>query len=150
DLGELSMEELEQLASEVREHLVQLVHEIGGGGHLASNLGVVELSIILHRLFDSPRDKIIWDVSHQTYVHKMLTGRRERMGTIRQFQGLSGFADRRESPHDHFGAGHAGTSISAALGMAVARDLKGDDYHVVAVIGDGAMTAGMALEAMNH
>ncbi len=150
DLRDLTFEELEQLAAEVREFLVDIVQGIGGGGHLASNLGVVELSLVLHRLFDSPRDKIIWDVSHQVYVHKLLTGRKERLATIRQFQGLSGFADRRESPHDQFGAGHAGTSISAALGMAVARDLKGDDYSVVAVIGDGAMTAGMALEAMNH
>lgn len=150
DLRELSIDELEQLAAEVREFLVEIVQGIGGGGHLASNLGVVELSLVLHRLFESPHDKIVWDVSHQIYVHKLLTGRKERLATIRQFQGLSGFADRRESPHDQFGAGHAGTSISAALGMAVARDLKGDDYHVVAVVGDGAMTAGMALEAMNH
>jgi len=110
----------------------------------------VELSIALHRLFDSPKDKIIWDVSHQVYVHKILTGRKERMNTIRQFGGLSGFADRRESEHDVFGAGHAGTSISAAVGIAAARDLLGDDFYAIAVIGDGAMTAGMALEAMNH
>src|SRR6185312_11545855 len=140
----------EQLAGEIREFLVDCVHCIGDGGHLASNLGVVELSLALHRQFDTPRDKIIWDVSHQIYVHKMLTGRKERMATIRQFQGLSGFADRNESPHDAFGAGHAGTAISAAVGMAVARDLKGEDFKVVAVVGDGAMTAGMALEAMNH
>jgi 1-deoxy-D-xylulose-5-phosphate synthase len=150
DLRAISPEQLPQLADEMRTFLVECVQGIGGGGHLASNLGVVELSIALHRLFDSPRDKIIWDVSHQVYVHKILTGRRERMTTIRQFQGLSGFADRKESPHDPFGAGHAGTSISAAVGMAVARDLKGEDFFVIAVIGDGAMTAGMALEAMNH
>ncbi len=150
DLRSLSSDELEQLVREVRDFLVDTVQCIGGGGHLASNLGVVELSIALHRLFDSPKDKILWDVSHQIYVHKILTGRKDRMSTIRQYQGLSGFADRKESPHDLFGAGHAGTSISAALGMAVGRDLRGEDNWVIAVIGDGAMTAGMALEGMNH
>ncbi len=150
DLRSLSYEELDQLAGEVREFLVDTVQCIGGGGHLASNLGVVELTIVLHRLFDTPQDKILWDVSHQSYVHKILTGRKEQMNTIRQFQGLSGFADRTESAHDAFGAGHAGTAISAACGMAVARDLQGGDNHVIAVVGDGAMTAGMALEGMNH
>ena len=150
DLRGLTFEQLEQLAGEIREFLVHTVDQIGGGGHLASNLGVVELSIALHRLFDSPRDKIVWDVSHQIYVHKILTGRKERMNSIRQHGGLSGFADRFESEHDSFGAGHAGTSISAAVCMAVARDLKGEDWFSIAVIGDGAMTAGMALEAMNH
>jgi 1-deoxy-D-xylulose-5-phosphate synthase len=120
------------------------------GGHLASNLGAVELTIALHRVFDSPRDKIIWDVGHQSYVHKLLTGRRERFKTIRQYGGLSGFTNRSESEHDPFGAGHASTSVSAALGMAIARDLAGDDYNVVAVIGDGAITGGMALEALNQ
>ncbi|MGE0598339.1 MAG: 1-deoxy-D-xylulose-5-phosphate synthase [Dehalococcoidia bacterium] len=150
DLRGLSYEQLEQLSSEIRDFLVDTVDCIGGGGHLASNLGVVELSVALHRLFDTPKDKIVWDVSHQIYVHKLLTGRKERMTTIRQYEGLSGFADRKESEHDAFGAGHAGTSISAAVGMAVARDLKDDDFYSIAVIGDGAMTAGMALEAMNH
>lgn len=150
DIRGLSYEQLQQLASEIRDFLVETVHWIGDGGHLASNLGVVELSIVLHRLFDTPTDKIIWDVSHQIYVHKILTGRKERMRTIRQYQGLSGFADRKESDHDAFGAGHAGTAISAATGMAVARDMKGEDFSVIAVVGDGAMTAGMALEAMNH
>ena len=150
DLRGLSYEQLEQLASEIRHCLVDTVDCIGGGGHLASNLGVVELSIALHRLFDTPKDKVVWDVSHQVYVHKMITGRREQMTTIRQFGGLSGFADRKESEHDAFGAGHAGTSISAAVGMAVAGELQGDDFYSIAVIGDGAMTAGMALEAMNH
>ncbi|MGD9932930.1 MAG: 1-deoxy-D-xylulose-5-phosphate synthase [Dehalococcoidia bacterium] len=150
DLKNLDYGDLEQLAGEIRQFLVDTVETIGGGGHLASNLGVVELSVALHRMFESPSDKILWDVSHQVYVHKILTGRRERMNTIRQFQGLSGFADRQESEHDPFGAGHAGTSISAALGMAVGRDMKGGDNWVLAVIGDGAMTAGMALEAMNH
>jgi len=120
------------------------------GGHLASNLGAVELTIALHRVFESPRDKLIWDVGHQSYVHKLLTGRRERFHTIRQYGGLSGFTSRTESEHDPFGAGHASTSVSAALGMAVARDLAKDDYNVVAVIGDGAITGGMALEALNQ
>ncbi len=150
DIRALSHTELEQLAGEIRQFLVDTVHCIGDGGHLASNLGVVELSLVLHRLFDTPRDKIIWDVSHQIYVHKILTGRKDQMSTIRQYGGLSGFADRAESPHDAFGAGHAGTAISAGVGMAVARDLKGEDFRVVSVIGDGAMTAGMALEGLNH
>ncbi len=150
DIRSLTYEQLDELAGEIRDFLVDTVECIGGGGHLASNLGVVELSIALHRMFDTPRDKIVWDVSHQIYVHKILTGRRERMSTIRQFEGLSGFADRTESDHDAFGAGHAGTSISAAAGIAVARDMTGAEFDVVAVIGDGAMTAGMALEAMNH
>ncbi|MFN0095428.1 MAG: 1-deoxy-D-xylulose-5-phosphate synthase [Dehalococcoidia bacterium] len=150
DLRSLSYDELGALVTEVRDFLVETVQCIGGGGHLASNLGVVELSIALHRQFDSPSDKILWDVSHQVYVHKILTGRKDRMSTIRQYQGLSGFADRNESEHDPFGAGHAGTSISAGLGMVVGRDLRGEDNWVIPVIGDGAMTAGMALEAMNH
>ncbi len=150
ELRLLSYAELDQLAAEIREFLVDTVHCIGGGGHLASNLGVVELTIALHRLFDTPTDKILWDVSHQVYVHKILTGRKDRMQTIRQYGGLSGFADRTESEHDAFGAGHAGTAISAAAGMAAARDMRGESNHVVAVVGDGAMTAGMALEAMNH
>lgn len=120
------------------------------GGHLASNLGVVELTIALHRVFDSPHDKIIWDVGHQSYVHKILTGRRSQLKTLRQYQGLSGYTSREESQHDPFGAGHASTSVSAALGMALARDLSGDDYQVIAVIGDGAITGGMAMEALNH
>lgn len=150
DLRNLSYPELEQLADEIRLFLVDTVHCIGDGGHLASNLGVVELSLALHRVFDTPNDKIVWDVSHQVYVHKILTGRKDRMSTIRQYGGLSGFADRRESEHDAFGAGHAGTAISAAVGIAVARDMKGETFDVVAVVGDGAMTCGMALEAMNH
>ncbi len=148
DLKRLSSRQLKQLASEIREELVDLVGVTGG--HLASNLGVVELTIALHRVFDSPTDKIIWDVGHQSYVHKMLTGRRKRLPTLRQLGGLSGFTDRNESPHDVFGAGHASTSISAALGMAIARDMAGDGYHVVAVIGDGALTGGMALEGLNQ
>ena len=148
DLKGLAKEELEQLAAEIRQELVTRVS--ANGGHLASNLGVVELTIALHRVFDSPRDKIIWDVGHQSYVHKLLTGRRQRFNSLRQYGGLSGFTSRNESEHDPFGAGHASTSISAALGMAIARDLAGDDYHVVAVIGDGAITGGMAFEAINQ
>ena len=148
DLKGLAPGQLETLAAELREDLVRMVE--ANGGHLASNLGVVELTIALHRVFDSPRDKIIWDVGHQSYVHKLLTGRRERFHTLRQFGGLCGFTDRNESPHDAFGAGHASTSVSAAAGMAIARDLAGDSYHVMAVIGDGALTGGMALEALNQ
>lgn len=148
DLKSLSLEELEQLAEEIRAELVNTVTKTGG--HLASSLGVVELTIALHRVFDSPRDKIIWDVGHQSYAHKLLTGRRARFDTLRQHRGISGFPDPNESPHDVFGTGHASTSISAALGMAVARDLAGDNYHVVAVIGDGSLTGGMAFEALNH
>jgi len=148
DLKLLAQQELRQLASEIREELVAIVS--ANGGHLASNLGVVELTIALHRVFQSPRDKIVWDVGHQAYTHKLLTGRRDCFASIRQYEGLSGFTSRDESEHDPFGAGHASTSVSAALGMAVARDLSGDDYHVVAVIGDGAITGGMALEALNQ
>jgi len=148
DLKGLAKQELEQLAAEIRQELVTTVS--ANGGHLASNLGVVELTIALHRVFDSPRDKIIWDVGHQSYVHKLLTGRRQRFASLRQYGGLSGFTCRSESEHDPFGAGHASTSVSAALGMAIARDLSGDDYHVIAVIGDGSITGGMALEALNQ
>jgi 1-deoxy-D-xylulose-5-phosphate synthase len=148
DLKTLTQEQLQQLASEIREELITVVST--NGGHLASNLGVVELTIALHRIFDSPRDKIIWDVGHQAYTHKLLTGRRDRFSSLRQYNGLSGFTSRDESEHDPFGAGHASTSISAALGMAVARDLSGDDYHVVNVIGDGAVTGGMAFEGLNQ
>ncbi len=148
DLKRLTQQELKQLASEIREELVAIVST--NGGHLASNLGVVELTLALHRVFDSPRDKIVWDVGHQAYTHKLLTGRRQRFASLRQYGGLSGFTSRDESEHDPFGAGHASTSVSAALGMAIARDLSGDDYHVIAVIGDGAITGGMALEALNQ
>jgi len=147
-LKPLKYEELKQLAAEIREELVSTVST--NGGHLASNLGVVELTIALHRVFDSPRDKIVWDVGHQAYTHKLLTGRRDRFASLRQFGGLSGFTNSGESEHDPFGAGHASTSVSAALGMAIARDLSGDDYHVLAVIGDGAITGGMAFEALNQ
>lgn len=142
------MRELEILADEIRERLVQTVSVTGG--HLASNLGVVELTLALHLVLDTPRDKLVWDVSHQTYVHKLLTGRRESFGTLRQQGGLSGFASRAESEYDPYGAGHGSTAISAAVGMAIARDHLGQDHQVVAVIGDGALTGGLAYEGLNQ
>ncbi|MDP6101605.1 MAG: 1-deoxy-D-xylulose-5-phosphate synthase N-terminal domain-containing protein, partial [Dehalococcoidia bacterium] len=148
DLRSLSYTELTQLAQEIREELLASVTTTGG--HLASNLGVVELTLALHRVFDSPRDRLIWDVGHQSYVHKLVTGRCDRFGTLRQTGGLSGFCDPAESPHDSFISGHASTSISAALGMAIARDLAKEDYHTIAIIGDGALTGGMAFEALNQ
>jgi len=147
DLRALGRDELAQLCREIREYTVDAVQRTGG--HVSSSLGATELTVALHRVFDSPRDKLVWDTGHQGYVHKLLTGRRERFATLRQFGGISGFLLRTESEHDQFGAGHAGTSISAAQGMAVARDLKGGNEHVVAIIGDGALTAGMAWEALN-
>lgn len=140
--------ELEQLAGELRRELITDVSETGG--HLASNLGAVELTLALHRVFHSPEDKIIWDVGHQCYVHKMLTGRREKMSTLRRLDGLSGFPKRSESEHDMYDSGHASTSVSAALGYAKARDLRGEKYACIAVIGDGALTGGVAFEAMDH
>jgi 1-deoxy-D-xylulose-5-phosphate synthase len=148
DLRKLNVTELDRLVAEIRERLIDVVSE--NGGHLASSLGVVELTVALHRVFSSPEDKIIWDVGHQSYVHKLLTGRKERFSTIRQYGGLSGFPVISESPHDAFGTGHSGTSISAALGMALARDLSHSSYHVIAVIGDGSLGSGMAFEAINH
>ncbi len=148
DVKILGNGDLELLGGEIREFLIETV--TSNGGHLASSLGVVELTMALHRVFETPRDKIIWDVGHQCYSHKIITGRRCDFSTLRQFQGLSGFPDRNESPHDSFGGGHAGTSISAALGMAVARDLDQENHNVIAVIGDGSMGAGMAFEAVNH
>ncbi|MBI5197492.1 MAG: 1-deoxy-D-xylulose-5-phosphate synthase, partial [Nitrospirae bacterium] len=148
DLKKLTRDELPVLAQEIRSWLVESLSVTGG--HLASNLGAVELTLALHYLFDAPRDRIVWDVGHQVYVHKLLTGRREGFQSLRQFGGISGFARRCESPFDTFGAGHAATSISAALGMVEARDQQGSDYKVIAVIGDGAMTAGMAFEALNQ
>lgn len=148
DLKMLSIAELEQLAAEVRAEMIDAVSATGG--HLGAGLGVVELTVALHAVFDTPRDRLIWDVGHQAYPHKILTGRRGDIRTLRQGGGLSGFTKRAESVYDPFGAGHSSTSISAGLGMAVARDLKGDDNQVIAVIGDGAMSAGMAYEAMNN
>ncbi|NMA71930.1 MAG: 1-deoxy-D-xylulose-5-phosphate synthase, partial [Firmicutes bacterium] len=148
DLKKLSLSQLYQLAAEIREELVETVSQTGG--HLGPNLGVVELTLALHTVLESPRDRIVWDVGHQAYVHKLVTGRRERFRTLRQEGGLSGFTRRSESPHDPFGAGHASTAVSAALGMALARDALGETYAVVAVVGDGALTGGMAYEALNN
>ncbi len=148
DIHGFSAEQLKQLAGEVRAEMIDVVSVTGG--HLGAGLGVVELTVALHHVFDAPKDKIIWDVSHQCYPHKILTGRKDRMRSLRKGGGLSGFAKRKESEYDAFGAGHAATSISAGLGFAVARDLQGEDNHVISVIGDGSMSAGMAYEAMNN
>ncbi|MBQ3205647.1 MAG: 1-deoxy-D-xylulose-5-phosphate synthase [Peptococcaceae bacterium] len=148
DIRQLKIPELKVLAQEIREELIQVVSE--NGGHLAPNLGVVELTLALHMVFHTPEDKIIWDVGHQSYVHKLLTGRYEQFHTVRTLNGLSGFPKRSESVHDAFGAGHSSTSISAAVGFAKARDLRGDNNNVIAVIGDGAMTGGMAFEALEN
>jgi len=148
DVKRLSARELEQLASELRRYIVGVVSKTGG--HLAPSLGAVELTIALHYCFDMPKDKVVWDVGHQAYGHKVLTGRRDRLPTIRQYHGLSGFVSPAESPYDAFGVAHASTSIAAALGIAVARDAAGEDFHVVTVTGDGAMTGGLAYEGLNN
>ena len=148
DVKKIGQEQLQQLADEVRADMIDTVSQTGG--HLGAGLGVVELTVALHYVFNMPHDKLIWDVGHQCYPHKILTGRRERMGTIRQGGGLAGFTKRKESEYDPFGAGHSSTSISAGLGMAISRDLRGSDENIISVIGDGAMSAGMAYEAMNN
>jgi 1-deoxy-D-xylulose-5-phosphate synthase len=153
DLRNFSPEQLRQLADELRAETIDAVSVTGG--HLGSSLGVIELTVAIHAVFDTPRDRLLWDVGHQAYPHKILTGRRDRIRTLRQGGGLSGFTRRAESEYDPFGAAHSSTSISAGLGMAVARDLKNargerDDRNVICVIGDGAMSAGMAYEAMNN
>ena len=148
DIKDFSPEQLRKLADEVRHHTIDVVSQVGG--HLAPTLGVVELTVALHKVFDTPDDKVVWDVGHQGYAHKLLTGRFDTFPTIRQYGGLSGFLKRSESEYDAFGAGHASTSISAATGMAEARKLTGKDYRVVAVIGDGSMTGGLAFEALNN
>ena len=147
-LRELSIDQLAPLADELRQFLIQSVSDTGG--HLAAGLGTVELTIALHYVFHTPDDRLVWDVGHQTYPHKILTGRRERMATMRKQGGLAGFPKRDESEYDTFGVGHSSTSISAALGMAVAAKRQHSEHQVIAVIGDGAMTAGMAFEALNH
>lgn len=147
DIKSMSEEQLEELAEDIRAFLIESISRTGG--HLSSNLGIVELTLALHKVFDSPKDKIIFDVGHQCYVHKILTGRAKQFHTLRQYQGLSGFQKREESEHDFWEAGHSSTSLSAALGMAIARDLKKEDYEIIPVIGDGALTGGMALEALN-
>src|SRR5438045_3710758 len=148
DLRRLDEKDLRQVADELRAETISAVAVTGG--HLGAGLGVVELTVALHYLFDTPHDRLIWDVGHQAYPHKILTQRRDRIRTIRQGGGLSGFTKRAESEYDCFGAAHSSTSISAGLGMAVARDLQGQSNNVVCVIGDGAMSAGMAYEAMNN
>src|SRR6478672_13811116 len=144
----LTLEQLVQLAEEIRQELINKLSI--NGGHLGPNLGVVELTIALHRVFTTPHDKFVWDVSHQVYVHKLLTGRKNRFHTIRTTDGLNGFALRTESEHDSYGAGHAGTALSAALGMAAARDQRGSDEHVVCIFGDAALTNGISFEGLNN
>jgi 1-deoxy-D-xylulose-5-phosphate synthase len=144
----LSVRELEQIGREIREKHLETVST--SGGHLGPGLGVVELTIALYQTLDLDFDKVVWDVGHQAYPHKLLTGRYQNFNTLRQKNGVAGYLKRCESKFDHFGAGHASTSISAALGMAIARDLRGENFKCVAVIGDGALTGGMALEAINH
>lgn len=148
DIKKLSVPELNELAQEIRDYLLEVTSK--NGGHLAPNLGVVELTLALHKVFSTPKDKLIFDVGHQAYVHKIITGRREWFKTLRTYGGMSGFPKISESEHDAFGAGHSSTSVSAAVGMAIARDTLGEDYDVVAVIGDGSMTGGMAFEALNN
>ena len=148
DIKKLNTKEMEELAEEIRQFLIESISKTGG--HLASNLGVVELTLALHKVFDSPKDKLIWDVGHQSYVHKIITGRKDDFKTLRQLDGLSGFPKENESEHDIFDTGHSSTSISVGLGIACARDIKREDFNVVSVIGDGSITGGMALEAINH
>lgn len=148
DLKELSFEQLKLLSDEIRDVIIKVVSE--NGGHLASNLGAVDLTLALHRVFDAPRDKIIWDVGHQCYTHKIVTGRKDKMHRIRQKDGLVGFPDVNESEYDVLNTGHASTSLAFASGMAIARDRKNEDFHIIPVIGDGALTGGLALEALNH
>ncbi|AKS38857.1 1-deoxy-D-xylulose-5-phosphate synthase [Anoxybacillus gonensis] len=147
-LKHMSNEQLVQLSEQIRQFLIEKLSKTGG--HIGPNLGVVELTIALHKVFDSPKDKLIWDVGHQSYVHKILTGRANQFDTLRQYKGLCGFPKRSESEHDVWETGHSSTSLSAAMGMAIARDLKGTDEYIVPIIGDGALTGGMALEALNH
>src|SRR5881628_3010719 len=144
----LTLDQLQKLAGDIREELITVLSK--NGGHLGPNLGVVELTLALHRVFSTPKDKFVWDVSHQVYVHKLLTGRKERFHTIRTTNGLNGFAMRSESEHDCYGAAHAGTALSAALGMCAARDQRGGDEHVVAIFGDAALTNGISFEALNN
>src|SRR5437764_10213190 len=148
DLRRLRPEQLQEVADEIRQYILETMSRVGG--HTGASLGAVELAIALHYAFDTPRDRLVWDVGHQAYAHKILTGRREQLPTVKQYGGISGFLRRDESEYDTFGAGHASTSLSAALGMAIARDRKGEDYHVVALIGDASLAGGMAMEALNQ
>ena len=147
-LKKMSIEELEELSEEIRNFLITSLS--ASGGHIGPNLGVVELTIALHKEFDSPKDKFLWDVGHQSYVHKLLTGRGKEFETLRQYKGLCGFPKRSESEHDVWETGHSSTSLSGAMGMAAARDIKGSKEYIIPIIGDGALTGGMALEALNH
>ena len=148
DLRQLRVEDLQEVADEVRQFILETCSRIGG--HTGASLGAVELAVAMHYAFDTPNDRLVWDVGHQAYAHKILTGRRDQFHTIKQYQGLSGFLRRAESEYDTFGAGHASTSLSAALGMAVARDKKGEDFNVCALIGDSSLAGGMAMEAINQ
>src|SRR5258708_26254941 len=148
DLRLLQLDQLQQVADEVRAYILETMSRVGG--HTGASLGAVELEVALHYAFDTPRDQLVWDVGHQAYAHKILTGRRDQLPTIKQYGGISGFLRRDESEYDTFGAGHASTSLSAALGMAIARDRKGEDHHVVALIGDASLAGVMAIEAINQ
>src|SRR6202171_5403726 len=148
DLRLLRLDQLQELAEEIRRYILETISRVGG--HTGSSLGAVELAVALHYAFETPHDRLVWDVGHQAYAHKILTGRRDLLATIKQYGGLSGFLRRDESVYGTFGAGHASTSLSAALGMAIARDKKGEDHHVVALIGDASLAGGMAMEAINQ
>src|ERR671910_1292381 len=148
DLRALPLDQLRTVADEIRTYILETMSRVGG--HTGASLGAVELAVAMHYAFDTPRDRLVWDVGHQAYAHKILTGRRELLPTIKQYGGISGFLRRDESEYDTFGAGHASTSLSAALGMAIARDRKGEDHHVVALIGDASLAGGMAMEAINQ
>ena len=148
DLRRLSLDQLPEVAGEIRQYIIETMARVGG--HTGASLGAVELAVALHYAFDTPRDRLVWDVGHQAYAHKILTGRRDQLPTIKQYGGISGFLRREESVYDTFGAGHASTSISAALGMAAARDHKGEPHHVCAIIGDASLPGGMAMEAINQ
>src|SRR5881394_1228191 len=148
DLRRLRLDELQGVADEVRQYILETMSRVGG--HTGASLGAIELAVALHYAFNTPRDRLVWDVGHQAYAHKILTGRRELLPTVKQYGGLSGFLRRDESEYDTFGAGHASTSLSAALGMAIARDRKNEDHHVVALIGDASLAGGMAMEAVNQ
>src|SRR5260370_40768127 len=148
DLRRLRLDQLSKVADEIRQYILETMARVGG--HTGASLGAVELAVALHYAFDTPRDRLVWDVGHQAYAHKILTGRRDLLPTVKQYGGISGFLRRDESEYDTFGAGHASTSLSAALGMAIARDRKGEDHHVVALIGDASLAGGMAMEAINQ
>src|SRR5436309_11872122 len=148
DLRRLRPDQLQDVAEEIRQYILETMSRVGG--HTGASLGAIELAVAMHYAFDTPRDRLVWDVGHQAYAHKILTGRRDQLSSIKQYGGLSGFLRRDEFEYDTFGAGHASTSLSAALGMAIARDRKDEDHHVVALIGDASLAGGMAMEAVNE